>query len=101
MKHHVLWAILAVVTFAGHMVVALYADFMWFLPEYIWFISIAFSVLAIYAGIMTATGTEPDKRGKAIASALVGAIILLGLLMGTSWLFVPPEEVFGTLASLR
>ncbi len=101
MKHHVIWAILAVVTFAGHMVAGLYADFMFFLAEYVWFVSIAFSVLAIYAGIITATRTEPDKRGVAIASAVIGAIVLLGLLMSaSSWLFMP-ENGFETLASLR
>ncbi len=90
MKHHIAWAVLAVVTFAGHMVAGLYIDSVYFLPEYIWFASIIFSVLAIYSGSMTATKSEPGERGKAIASAVIGAIILFGLLMSaTSWLFIP------------
>ena len=102
MKHHVAWAILAIVTFTGHMVAGLYADFMYFLAEYIWFVSIGFSVLAIYAGIITATRTEPDKRGITIASAVIGGIVLWGLLISaSSWLFTPPEGVFETLTSLR
>lgn len=100
MKNHVAWAILAVITFAGHMVAGLYADFIYFLAEYVWLVSIAFSVLAIYAGIITATRTEPDRRGKAIASAVIGGIVLLGLLISaTSWLFMP-EYGFETLPSL-
>ena len=90
MKHHIVWAVLAVVTFVGHMVAGLYIDSVYFLPEYIWFVSIVFSVLAIYSGSMTATRSEPGKRGIAIASAVIGAIILFGLLMSaTNWLFIP------------
>ena len=101
MKHHIVWAILAVVTFAGHMIAGLYAEFIYFLAEYIWFVSVAISVLAVYAGITTAARADSDKRGKAIASALIGAIVLLGLLISaSSWLFMLPESGFGTLASL-
>ncbi len=100
MKHHVAWVILAVVTFAGHMVAGLFADFMFFLAEYIWFVAILFSVLAIYAGIITATRAELNKRGVAIASAVIGAIVLLGLLISAvQWLFTV-EESFETMASL-
>ncbi len=102
MKHHVAWAILAVTTFAGHMVAGLYADFIYFLAEYVWFVSVALAVLTIYAGITTATRAEPDKRGTAIASAIIGAIVLLGLLISaTSWLFMLPESGFEPLATLR
>ncbi len=62
MRNHVAWAIIAVVTFAGHMVAGLYFEVVYFLAEYVWFVSVAFSVLAIYSGIITATKTEPDKR---------------------------------------
>ena len=97
MKHHVACAVLAIVTFAGHMVAGLYADSVYFLPEYIWFASVAFSVLAIYSGSITASRSEPGNRGKAIASAVIGVVILGGLLMSaTSWLFIP-ENGFGML----
>ncbi|MFC1893071.1 hypothetical protein ACFLYR_03410 [Chloroflexota bacterium] len=100
MKHHVVWAILAVVTFTGHMVAGLYFEFMFFLPEYIWFVSVALSVLAIYAGTITATGNEPYKRGVAFASAVIGVIILLGLcISASSWLFVP-ENGFDMMANV-
>jgi len=101
MKHHVAWAILAVVTFAGHMVAGLYFEVVYFLAEYVWFVSVAFSVLAIYAGIIIATRTEPDKRGIAIASAVIGGLVLWGLfLSASSWLFVP-ENGFDMMARLR
>ena len=90
MKNHVAWAILAVVTFAGHMVAGLYSEIVYFLAEYVWFVSIALSVLAIYSGIITATRAEPDKRGIAIASAVIGVVVLLGLFISASnWLFMP------------
>jgi len=90
MRHHIAWAILAIVTFAGHMVAGLYTEIIYFLPEYLWFVAIAFATLAIYNGIMSAARTESDKKGMAIASAIIGGIVLLGLLISaTSWLFMP------------
>ena len=89
MRFHIAWAVLAVVTYVLHMAAGLYIDLMYFLPEYIWFVSIGFSVAAIYSGFMTAYRNETD-RGKAIASAVIGAIILGGLLLSAaSWLFIP------------
>ncbi len=90
MKHHTAWAILAMITFAAHMVAGLYADFVWFLAEYIWFISVAVSVIAIYSGAKSAGIAREDRRGVAVASASIGAIVLLGLLISaTNWLFLP------------
>jgi hypothetical protein len=95
------WAILAVITFVGHMVAGLYAEFMYFLAEYIWCISVALSVIAIYRGAKSAGIAHEDRRGLAIASALIGAITLLGLMISaSSWLFVP-ENSFDMMASLR
>ena len=63
--------------------------------------SIIFSVLAIYSGAITATRNDPDKRGAAIASAVIGAIVLFVLLYtGVSWLS-EVETGYGTLVSLR
>ena len=101
MKYHIAYAVIAVITVIGHLISVIWTDIMYWLPEYIWFASIVFSVLAIYAGIVTATKSEPDKRGAAIATAVIGAIVLLGLIYsGVSWLFMP-ENGFETLASLR
>ena len=84
MKHHIAWAILAIVTFVGHMVAGLYADFMYFLAEYIWFVSVALSVIAIYRGAKSAGIAHDDRRGLAIASAAIGGIVLLGLMISAS-----------------
>ncbi len=90
MKYHKCWAILGVVTFAGHMIGGLYSDVIYFLAEYVWFASIVFAVLAIYSGAINAAKTEPEQRGTAIASAVIGGIVLLGLFISaSSWLFVP------------
>ena len=99
MKYHIAWSILAVVSYVLHMVAGLYIDSMYFLPEYIWFVSIGFSVAAIYSGSITAY-RNTSVRGKAIASAVIGAIILGGLLMSaTTWLFIP-ENGFNMITSL-
>ena len=101
MKHHVLYAILAVITFIGHMLAMHLVEtelwlqentWVWFLPEYIWIVSLILSVLAIYGGIVTATKIDPDKRGTAIASAVIGGVVLLILLgSGSNWLFMPVD----------
>jgi hypothetical protein len=100
MKYHIAWAILAIITFILHMLASLYADYIFYLPEYIWFLSIAFSILAIYSGAITAARTEATKRATAIASAVIGGIVLLGLLISAvQWLF-EFEEGLGSLAGL-
>ncbi|MFC2067563.1 hypothetical protein ACFLTP_00875 [Chloroflexota bacterium] len=84
------WAIFSVVTFAGHMAAGLYTDVIYLIAEYIWFISVAFSILTIYSGANTAGVTHEDRRSVAIASVAIGVIILLGLcISATSWLFKP------------
>lgn len=89
MKYHIAYAVIAVITFIGHLISVIWTDIMYWLPEYIWFASIVFSVLAIYSGVVTATRSEPDKRGTAIASAIIGSVVLLGLMYsGVSWLFM-------------
>jgi hypothetical protein len=101
MKHHELYAVLAVITFIGHLVSIIFTDVMWWLPEIVWAVSIVFSILAIYSGIITATRTDPNKRGTAIASAVVGGIVLLVLLYsGVSWLFIP-ENGYEVMTSIR
>jgi len=89
MKFHVGYAAIAIVTFAWHLIAGLLTEVIFWLPEYLWFASIIFSVLAIYSGTATATRSEPDKRGLAIASAVTGGIVLWCLLLtGGSWLFL-------------
>lgn len=89
MRSHKLFAVLAVVGFAGHLVANLFVDFLYWLPEYVWAASLVFAVLAMYSGAMTATGTEAAGRGTAIASAVIGGLVLLGLMYsGISWLFM-------------
>ena len=101
MKHPELFAVLAVITFVAHLISIIFIDIMWWLPEYVWIASIIFSVLAIYSGAITATRNDPDKRGAAIASAVIGGIVLFVLLYtGVSWLF-EVENGYGTLVSLR
>ena len=101
MKHHELYAVLAVITFIGHLLSIIWTDIMWWLPEIVWVVSIIFSILAIYGGIVTATKTESDKRGTAIASAVIGGIVLLVLLYSAaSWLFMT-ENGYKTLISIR
>ena len=100
MKFHMVWAIFSVVTFAGHMVAGLYSDIIYFLAEYIWFLSVAFSVIAIYSGAKTAGVTFEDRRAIAIASAAIGSIILIGLCVSaSSWLFIA-ENRFDIMPSL-
>ena len=101
MRNHMVWAIFSVVTFAGHMVAGLYSDVVYFLAEYIWFISLACSVVAIYTGAKSAGIASADRRGIAVASVVIGGIVLLGLLISaSSWLFMS-EEGLETLVSLR
>jgi hypothetical protein len=89
MHSHKLFALLAVVGFAGHLVADLFVDVLFWLPEYVWAASLVFAVLAIYSGTMTATRTEAASRGAAIASAVIGGLVLLGLMYsGISWLFM-------------
>jgi len=84
------WAVFSVITFAGHLVAGLYSDVVYFIAEYIWCISVAFSILTIYSGANTAGVTHEDRRSVAIASVVIGVVILLGLcISATSWLFMP------------
>ena len=88
MRSHKMFAILAVVGFAAHLTANLLIDIIRWLPEYIWLGSIVFSVLAIYTGAIAACGGEAGKRGAAIASAVIGVLVLLGLMYsGIYWLF--------------
>jgi hypothetical protein len=99
MKHHMVWAILAVITFAGHKVAGMYADYIWFLPEYIWFISVGLSVIAIYSGSRTAGVAREERRGLAVASVLIAAVVLLSLLISAAGcLFVPDGLIAGLMA---
>ncbi|MBN1856637.1 MAG: hypothetical protein JW846_06780 [Dehalococcoidia bacterium] len=92
MRYHKLFAILATAGFVGHLAANLLIDISYWLPEYIWFGSVAFAVLAIYAGAITATRGEQAERGTAIASAVIGTLILLGLMYsGITWLFLMDE----------
>ena len=89
MRSHKLFAVLAVVGFAGHLVANLFVDVLFWLPEYVWAASLVFAVLAIYSGTMTATRAEATGRGAAIASAVIGCLVLLGLMYsGITWLFM-------------
>ena len=92
MRSHKLFAILAVVGFALHLAANLLVDIVVWLPEYIWFGSIVFSVLAVYTGASAAWRGESSERGFAIASAVIGALVLLGLMYsGVYWLFMMGE----------
>jgi len=89
MRFHKLFAVLAVAGFAGHLVASLFMDVAYWLPEYIWFASVIFAVLSIYAGGITATKGAPADKGAALASAVIGAVILLSLTYSSiTWLFV-------------
>ncbi len=89
MRSHKMFAVLAVIGFAAHLMANLPIDIILWLPEYIWFGSIVFSVLAVYTGAIAACSAEAGKRGTAIASAVIGALVLLGLMYsGVAWLFV-------------
>ena len=102
MKQHMVWSILAVVTYAAHMVAGLYAEYFWFLAEYVWFVSLAISVIAVYFGAKSAGVAREERRGLAVASALIGAIVLLGLLISaTSGLFVPEGSLSGMMSFPR
>jgi len=91
-RHHLLFAILAVVLFTAHLVANLFVDHMYWLPEYVWAGSTVFAVLSIYAGAAEACRLVSRDRGLAIASAIVGALIMLGLMYsGITWLFMGTE----------
>jgi len=86
---HLVFAILAVVTFVGHLIANLFVDQVYWLPEYVWGASVVFSVLAIYAGGGQSKKGESNDRGFALASMVVGSLILLGLMYsGITWLFI-------------
>ena len=88
-RNHMLFAILAVVTFVGHLIANLFVDQVYWLPEYVWGTSVVFSVLAIYAGGGQSRKVESSDRGFALASMVVGSLILLGLMYsGITWLFI-------------
>ena len=94
MRSHKLFAILAVIGFALHLAANLLVDVVIWLPEYIWTGAIVFSVLAIYAGANTAWRGESNERGFAVASAVIGALVLLGLMYsGVYWLFMLGEPL--------
>ena len=88
MRSHRMFAILAVLGFVAHLMANLLVDIIRWLPEYIWLGSIVFSALAIYAGAIAACSGEAGRRGAAIASAVIGVLVLLGLMYsGICWLF--------------
>ncbi len=88
-RNHVVFAVLALLAFVAHIVANLFVDHMYWLPEYIWGASVALATLAIYAGADRAFGNGALDRGRAIASMIVGALILLGLMYsGITWLFI-------------
>ncbi len=88
MRSHKMFAVLAVIGFAAHLMANLLIDIILWLPEYIWFGSIVFSVLAIYTGATAACDGDANKRGAAIASAVIGMLVLLALMYsGVTWLF--------------
>ncbi len=100
MRYHVAYAVVAVLAFIGHLVATFWTEIIWWLPEYIWFLGLLFSILAVYAGTVTASRGGPDKRGAAVASAVIGSIVFLGLVYsGTTWLFMPGNgyEAFASL----
>ena len=93
MRSHKMFVVLAVVGFAAHLMANLLIEIVRWLPEYIWLGAMVFSVLAIYTGATAACGGEAAKRGAAIASAVIGALVLLGLMYsGITWLFYLPDE---------
>jgi hypothetical protein len=100
MHSHKLFAVLAVVGFAGHLAANMATDTVYWLPEYVWFGSIVFSVLAIYTGASAASRAEGSTRGAAIASAVVGALTFLGLMYsGVNWLFMAGDGMGPSVAA--
>jgi len=99
MRSHKLFAVLAVLGFVCHLAANLLVDIVPWMPEYVWFGSIVFSVLAIYTGANAAWQGESSERGFAVASAVIGALVLLGLMYsGVYWLFMmgePPAPAVG------
>ena len=92
MRSHKMFAVLAVVGFAAHLAANLLIDIIYWLPEYIWFGTLVFTVLAIYTGAIAACSGEAGRSGAAIASAVIGALVLLGLMYsGVTWLFIMQE----------
>lgn len=93
-RSHKFFAVLAVLSFAAHLAANVVVDNVYWLPEYIWFGSLAFSIIAIYTGAAEAWRTEGSARGMAIASAVIGALVLLGLMYsGVYWLFMAGENM--------
>jgi len=92
MRSHKLFAVLAVAGFAAHLAANLLLDIVYWLPEYIWFASLVFSVLAIYTGASAAWRDSGHARGMAVASAVIGILVLLALMYsGLYWLFMMGE----------
>lgn len=89
---HAGFAALAAAGFVAHLIANFFVEQVYWLPEYVWGGSLALSILAVYAGCSASARAEADRRGPAIASAIVGTALLLGLMYsGITWLFVPPD----------
>jgi hypothetical protein len=99
MRSHRLFAVLAVVGFALHLAANLLVEVVLWLPEYIWAGSLVFAILAVYTGAGAAWRGAGEERGIAAASAIIGALVLLGLMYsGVYWLFMlgePPMPAIG------
>ena len=92
MRSHRLFAVLSVVGFALHLAANLLVEVVLWLPEYIWAGSLVFAILAIYTGAGAAWRESGEEKGIAVASAVIGALVLLGLMYsGVAWLFMVGE----------
>jgi hypothetical protein len=78
---HLVFGLIALATFVGHLVTNIYINSIYWLPQALWTTSVVFSLLAIYRGITIASALEVDEQGSPIASAIVGSTVLLGLLI--------------------
>ncbi|MCJ7792232.1 MAG: hypothetical protein MUP49_07510 [Dehalococcoidia bacterium] len=88
MRLHVIYAVVALVIFVA-LVIAYYAigastalRWSWIFG---WAASVIFSTVALYTGAVTAVRADADKRGAAIASATIGAIVLWALTGLLTW----------------
>ena len=88
MRFHVIYAVVTLVAFVA-LVLSFGAigsvnvlQWSWAI---VWVASVIFSTVALYTGAVTAVRTDADKRGAAIASATIGAIVLWALTGLLTW----------------
>lgn len=61
----------------------------------LWFVAGGFAVLSVYGGVIERSRAEEGtRRGRAIAAAVIGVVVLLGLAWSATGLLVPLQLMY-------